>query len=419
MDYFSYENGTMYCEGVSLEQIASEIGTPFYVYSAKSFSDSFNAFKSAFEGREKIICFAVKSCPNIGILSLLGSLGAGADIVSGGELDRALKAGINPQKIVYAGVGKTRQEICEALNAGILMFNAESAQELDVLNDEAKKAGKRARIAIRVNPDVDPKTHPYISTGLKKNKFGISIETAREQFRYAAGLSNLDVKGVHCHIGSQLTDVSPFADAAKIMVSLIKDLRADGIDIKYLDMGGGLGITYKDETAPKHEDYAKAILDAVGGLDVTLIFEPGRNLSGNSGVLVTGVLYTKDNGTKHFKVVDAAMNDLARPSLYDAYHSILPVRETAETVTCDVVGPICETGDFLAKDRTTADVPVGGLFAVMSAGAYGMSMASNYNSRPRAAEVLVSGGNYYIIRRRETYADLTGPESVPSFLRNR
>ncbi|WP_303850743.1 diaminopimelate decarboxylase [Seleniivibrio woodruffii] len=419
MDYFSYENGTMYCEGVSLEQIASEIGTPFYVYSAKSFSDSFNTFSNAFKGREKIICFAVKSCPNIGILSLLGSLGAGADIVSGGELHRALRAGINPEKIVYAGVGKTRQEIREALDAGILMFNAESAQELDVLNEEAKKAGKRARIAIRVNPNVDPKTHPYISTGLKKNKFGISVETVREQFRYAAGLDSLDVEGVHCHIGSQLTDVSPFADAAKIMVSLIKDLRADGIDIKYLDMGGGLGITYNDETAPEHEDYAKAILEAAGNLDITLIFEPGRNLSGNAGVLVTRVLYTKDSGTKHFKIVDAAMNDLARPSLYDAYHGILPVCETAETITCDVVGPVCETGDFLAKDRIAADVPVGGLFAVMSAGAYGMSMASNYNSRPRAAEVLVSGGNYYIIRRRETYADLTGPESVPSFLRNR
>ncbi len=419
MDYFSYENGTMYCDGVSLEQIASEIGTPFYVYSAKSFSESFSTFSGAFSGREKIICFAVKSCPNIGILSLLGSIGAGADIVSGGELHRALKAGIDPQKIVYAGVGKTRQEIREALNAGILMFNAESAQELDVLNEEAKKAGKRARIAIRVNPNVDPKTHPYISTGLKKNKFGISADTAREHFRYAAGLDSLDVEGVHCHIGSQLTDVSPFADAAKIMVSLIKDLRADGINIKYLDMGGGLGITYNDETAPKHEDYAKAILEAVGDLDITLIFEPGRNISGNAGVLVTDVLYTKSSGSKHFKVVDAAMNDLARPSLYDAYHSILPVRETAETVICDVVGPICETGDFLAKDRKVADVQVGGLFAVMSAGAYGMSMASNYNSRPRAAEVLVSGGNYYIIRRRETYADLTGPESVPSFLRNR
>ncbi|MGE4268583.1 MAG: diaminopimelate decarboxylase [Deferribacterales bacterium] len=419
MDYFTYQNGTMYCEDTSLEQIASEIGTPFYVYSAKSFSDSFSTFSNAFEGREKIICFAVKSCPNIGILSLLASLGAGADIVSGGELDRALNAGVKPQKIVFAGVGKTRQEIREALEAGILMFNAESAQELDVLNDEAGKLGKRARIAIRVNPNVDPKTHPYISTGLKKNKFGISVETVREQFRYAAGLDSLEVEGVHCHIGSQLTDVSPFADAAKIMVSLIKDLRADGINIKYLDMGGGLGITYNDEIAPKHEDYAAAILDAVGDLDVTLIFEPGRNLSGNAGALVTRVLYTKDTGAKHFKVVDAAMNDLARPSLYDAYHGILPVRETEDRLTCDVVGPICETGDFLARDRDIADVPVDGLYAVMSAGAYGMSMASNYNSRPRAAEVLVTGGKYYIIRRRETYADLTGPESVPAFLRNR
>jgi diaminopimelate decarboxylase len=419
MDYFNYQNGTMHCEGVSLEQIASEIGTPFYVYSSKSFTDNYNNFNSAFDGADRLICFAVKSCPNTGILSLLASLGAGADIVSGGELFRALRAGIDPQKIVFAGVGKTKQEIREALDAGILMFNAESAQELAAINEVAGLAEKKAKIAIRVNPDVDPKTHPYISTGLKKNKFGIAVSAVKEQFRYAAGLANLEVVGAHCHIGSQLTDVTPFADAAKIMANLIKDLRLEGINIKYLDMGGGLGITYNDETAPGHSEYADAILNAVKDLDVTLVFEPGRNLSGNSGALVTRVLYTKDTDSKHFKVVDAAMNDLARPSLYDAYHGLLPVQETAKTITCDVVGPICETGDFLARDRIAADVPVDGLYAVMSAGAYGMSMASNYNSRPRAAEVLVSGGNYYIIRRRETYADLTGPESVPAFLRNR
>ncbi|WP_415238114.1 diaminopimelate decarboxylase [Seleniivibrio woodruffii] len=417
MNYFSYQNGTMHCEETALEQIASEIGTPFYVYSAKSFTDSYNNFANAFQSRENIICFAVKSCSNIGVLGLLGSLGAGADIVSGGELFRALRAGVDPKKIVYAGVGKTRQEIKEALEAGILMFNAESAQELDVLNEVAGSTGKRARVAIRVNPNVDPKTHPYISTGLKKNKFGISADTVKEQFRYAATLEWLDVEGVHCHIGSQLTEVSPFGEAAKIMASLIKDLRADGIDIKYLDMGGGLGITYNGETPPNHSEYAAAVLEAVRDLDVTLIFEPGRNISGNAGALVTRVLYTKDTEAKHFKVVDAAMNDLARPSLYDAYHSILPVRETEAKIKCDVVGPICETGDFLARDREAADVPVDGLYAVMSTGAYGMSMSSNYNSRPRAAEVLVSGGNYFIIRRRETYADLTGPESVPAFLR--
>ncbi len=419
MSSFAYDNGSMLCEKVSLSQIASEVGTPFYVYSTKSFTEQFRAFDDAFEGSDRLVCFAVKSCSNIGILSLLGSLGAGADIVSGGELFRALKSGISPEKIVYAGVGKTEEEIEYALRSGILMFNAESEQELELLNSTALRLGVKAPVAIRVNPNVDPKTHPYISTGLKKNKFGISVETVKNEYKRAAGLQGLDIIGAHCHIGSQLTDVKPFEDAASIMANLINELKKDGINIKYLDMGGGLGICYDGGTAPSHKEYADAVRRGLGGLKVTLIFEPGRNISGNSGALVTKVLYTKETETKKFKVVDAAMNDLARPSLYDAYHAILPVSVTQKTVKADVVGPICETGDFLARDRDVADVPVGGLYAVMSAGAYGMSMASNYNSRPRVPEVLVDNENYYIIRRRETYEDLTGFEAVPAFLKNR
>lgn len=419
MSSFAYENGSMSCEKVSLSQIASEVGTPFYVYSTRSFTEQFRAFDDAFEGSDRLVCFAVKSCSNIGILSLLGSLGAGADIVSGGELFRALKAGISPKKIVYAGVGKTEEEIEYALRSGILMFNAESEQELELLNKTALRLGVKAPVAIRVNPNVDPKTHPYISTGLKKNKFGISVETVKNEYKRAGELKGLDIIGAHCHIGSQLTDVKPFEDAAAIMANLITELKKDGINIKYLDMGGGLGISYDGGIAPSHKEYADAVQRGLGGLNVTLIFEPGRNISGNSGALVTKVLYTKQTETKHFKVVDAAMNDLARPSLYDAYHAILPVEETHDTVRADVVGPICETGDFLARDRDVADVRTGGLYAVMSAGAYGMSMASNYNSRPRVPEVLVDNENYYIIRRRETYEDLTGFEAVPAFLKNR
>lgn len=418
MNSFSYVNGSLFCEQVSLSQIASEIGTPYYVYSTEYLTNQYGAFSSAFDG-EALICFAVKACSNIGILGLLGSMGAGADIVSGGELFRALKAGIDPKKIVYAGVGKTAEEMAYALKTGILMFNTESEQELRLLGDTAVKLGVVADVAIRVNPDVDAKTHPYISTGLKKNKFGIPIESVKEQYRYAASIKGINVVGVHCHIGSQLTDVAPFRDAAVIMAKLIKELKSEGIGIKYLDMGGGLGISYDGQVTPGHAEYAAAVKKAVEGLGVQLIFEPGRNIAGNAGALVTRVLYTKDNGTKCFKVVDAAMNDLARPSLYDAYHCIMPVAEEKSAVRADIVGPICETGDFLARDRDVADVKSGGLFAVMSAGAYGMSMSSNYNSRPRVPEVLVNGGNYYIIRRRETYEDLVGFEAVPEFIKSR
>ncbi|WP_022851574.1 diaminopimelate decarboxylase [Limisalsivibrio acetivorans] len=415
MEYFPYENGALQCEGVSLEKIAEEVGTPFYVYSAGYLRERYREFYDSFEGCERIVCFAVKANSNLGVLGMLASEGCGADIVSGGELHRALEAGIDPKKIAYAGVGKTEDEMEFAINSGILMFNIESRQELDVLNKVAGRLGKKAPIAIRVNPNVDPKTHPYISTGLKKNKFGLPVEGVMDDYRYAAKLENIEVVGAHCHIGSQLTQVDPFVDATRIMVKLIRDLRKEDINIKYLDFGGGLGITYDDEVPPSMKDYAEALKKEIEGEGLTLVFEPGRSIAGNSGALVTKVLYTKQTEMKHFKIVDAAMNDLSRPTLYDAYHKIVSVKEKVEgKVTADVVGTICETGDFLAKDRELPDVQPGGYYAVLSAGAYGMTMASNYNSRPRAAEVLVDGDSYFIVRRRETYEDLTGPESIPA-----
>lgn len=419
MNFFYDENGHMFCEQVPLSKIAAEIGTPFYVYSTKEFTEQYRRFDNAFDGTDRVVCFAVKSCSNIGILALLGSMGAGADIVSGGELHRALKAEIDPHKIVFAGVGKKEDEIRAALESGILMFNIESHEELELISEVALSMDKKAPVAIRVNPNVDPKTHPYISTGLKKNKFGIPVEKVKDDYRRAASLAGIEVVGAHCHIGSQLLDLTPFSEAAAIMAQLIRELRTEGINVKYLDMGGGLGVSYNGDAAPTHKDYADAILSGLNGLDVTLVFEPGRNISANSGVLVTKVLYSKETSLKKFKVVDAAMNDLMRPVLYDAYHGIIPVEKTEKSVMADIVGPICETGDFLARDREVGDVPAGGLYAVMSAGAYGMSMASNYNSRTRPPEILVDGDDYHIIRRRETYEDLVGCESVPSKLRKK
>jgi diaminopimelate decarboxylase len=414
---FIYRDGTLYCEDVSLEQIAHEVGTPFYVYSSNEIKDNFNRFYNAFDGLNRIVCFAVKACSNIGILALLAKQGSGADIVSGGELYRSVRAGVKPDKIVFAGVGKSAEEIKSALDAGILMFDVESRQEMELINKVALENGKVARIAIRINPNVDPKTHPYISTGLKKSKFGIPIESVKEDYRFAASLEGIRPMGAHFHIGSQITEVSPFADAARIIISLIKELRQEGIDIKYLDLGGGLGIKYEGENPPSYEEYADAVKDAVKGEDLTLIFEPGRSITGNAGVLVSEVLYTKESGDKEFKIVDAAMNDLSRPSLYGAYHDVKPVKEGVGNVFGDVVGPVCESGDFLAKDREIPDVKQGDLIAVMSSGAYGMTMASNYNSRRRVPEILVSGSEYNIIRRRETFEDLVGPESIPPFLR--
>jgi len=417
MSVFNYKDGELFCEGVSLKQIAAEVGTPFYVYSSKDIKEQYQKFYHSFDGMNRIVCFAVKACSNIGVLALLASEGSGADIVSGGELFRCKKAGMKSDKTVFAGVGKTESEIREALDADILMFNVESRQEMELINRVAISMDKVARVAIRVNPDVDPNTHPYISTGLKESKFGIPLEAVKEEYRYARELEGIRPIGAHCHIGSQLTDVAPFRDAAKILVKLIKELRRDRIDIRYLDLGGGLGISYNGEVPPTYEEYAMAVKEAVAGEELTLIFEPGRSIVGNAGALVSKVIYTKERDDKNFKIVDAAMNDLARPSLYDSYHEVLPVCEGIGTVVGDIVGPVCESGDFLAKGREIPDAGQGALLAFMSAGAYGMTMASNYNSRPRVPEIMVFGDSYNIIRRRETYEDLTGFETVPAALR--
>ncbi len=418
MHDFKYKNGELYCEGVPVRTVAQRVGTPFYLYSSNTLSNHFRAFDSAFAGVEHVICFALKSNSNSAVLRLLGREGAGADIVSGGELFRALRAGIDPHKIVYAGVGKRRDEIEYALKVGILMFNVESGEELLALDRAAKEMHTVARIALRVNPDIDPKTHAYISTGLKENKFGIPIDQALEFYQTAKSLANLEVVGVHQHIGSQITEVQPFVDALEKLVGFVNELKSAGIRIQYINIGGGLGIPYKDETPPLPKDLAQAIRPLLKNCECTIVMEPGRAIVGNAGILVTSALYHKDGGEKRFLIVDAGMNDLIRPSLYEAYHDIRPVVEPAKAAEAvfDVVGPICESGDFLAKDRTLPEIHQGELLAVMSAGAYGFSMSSNYNSRPRAAEVLVRGNDFYVVRERETYADLVNGEKVPQWL---
>ncbi|RMH33555.1 MAG: diaminopimelate decarboxylase [Nitrospirae bacterium] len=418
MHHFHYHGDELYCEDVSLKHIAQTVGTPCYVYSYQTLVRHFRAVDQAFQSIPHLVAFAVKANSNLAILRLLALEGSGADIVSGGELYRALRAGISPKKIVFAGVGKSRPEIEYALKSDILMFNVESSSELRQIDRLAGSLGTRARVALRVNPDIDPKTHPYISTGLKKSKFGIGADRALDEFKLASSLPNIEVVGVHKHIGSQLTDVSPFVEALKKILGLIEQLRASGLDIQYVNIGGGLGITYADEKPPLPQDLASAIAPLVRSLKCRLILEPGRVIAGNAGILLTQVLYTKDTESKRFVIVDAAMNDLLRPSLYDAYHEILHVQRRAETQTrrVDVVGPICESGDFLAKDRTLPDSHPGDLLAVMSAGAYGFTMSSNYNSRPRAPEVLVRGNEMYVIRAREQYEDLVRGEVIPEFL---
>ena len=414
MNDFHYKNGELYCEGVPVRTVAQRVGTPFYLYSSNTLANHFRAFDIAFAGLPHLICFALKSNSNSAVLRLLGREGAGADIVSGGELFRALRAGIDPNKIVYAGVGKRRDEIEYALKIGVLMFNVESGEELLALDQAAKEMHTVARIALRVNPNIDPRTHAYISTGLKENKFGIPIERALEFYQIAKGLKNVDVVGVHQHIGSQITEVQPFVDALEKLVGFVKELKAAGIDIQYVNIGGGLGITYKDETPPLPKDVAQAVRPLLENSGCTIVMEPGRAIVGNAGILVTSALYHKKSGEKRFLIVDAGMNDLIRPSLYEAYHDIRPVVESdAAEAVFDVVGPICESGDFLAKDRKMPELKQGALLAVMSAGAYGFSMSSNYNSRPRAAEVIVKGNEYYIVRERETYEDLVRGEKVP------
>ena len=418
MHDFAYKGKSLYCEDVPVEHIAGQVGTPLYLYSRKTLERHFSVFDGAFSAVPHLTCYSVKACSNIALLRLFARLGAGVDVVSGGEIFRALKAGLPAGKIVYSGVGKTRAEIEYALQCGILQFNIESAQELELISQVAAALGKQARIALRINPDVDPKTHPYISTGLKKNKFGIKIEAALAEYKKAAVLPGIQVTGIACHIGSQITEVTPFVDALKRVKAFVQALAGEGIAINYLDLGGGLGITYNNETPPHPSEYARAVISEMQGVQCTLILEPGRVIVGNAGALVARVLYTKKSEVKNFIVVDAAMNDLVRPSLYDAFHEIRPVHITdAPEIAADIVGPICESGDFLARSRQIADLAPGELIAVMSAGAYGFSMSSNYNSRPRAAEVLVSGDSFSVIRQRETFEDLVRLESIPDYLK--
>jgi diaminopimelate decarboxylase len=421
MNDFAYRQGEFYCEDVPLSRIAKECGTPFYVYSHATLVRHFRALDTAFQNVPHIIAFAMKANSNLAILRLMAREGSGADIVSGGELYRALKSGVPPSRIVFAGVGKNREEIRYALKSGILMFNVESSEELRAIDDVAAEMRTKARVALRVNPDVDPKTHPYISTGMKKSKFGISADRALEEFKLASSLKHIDVAGVHKHIGSQLTEITPFVDALKKVLELVEQLKGQGINLRYINIGGGLGITYSDEKPPEPKDLAAALSPLLRNITCTLIMEPGRVIVGNAGALVTKVLYQKANDVKRFVIVDAAMNDLLRPSLYGAFHDIKPVRETpaAKSVTVDVVGPICESGDFLAKDRAMPEVKTGDLLAVMSAGAYGFVMSSNYNSRPRVPEILVRGKEIHVIRERESLADLVKGETIPSFLKSK
>ncbi|HUU81321.1 MAG TPA: diaminopimelate decarboxylase [Acidobacteriota bacterium] len=417
MHHFHYVDNELFCEEVPVSKVAKEFGTPLYLYSHATLRQHFRAFDDAFKGIDHLTCFSMKSNSNLAILKLFALEGGGVDIVSGGELYRALKAGVDPGKIVYSGVGKKVEDLEYALKSDILIFNAESVQEISKLNDAAKRLGMKARIAIRVNPDVDPKTHPYISTGLRENKFGIDISEALENYTVAASMDNLMVCGVSCHIGSQLTEVSPFVDALGKLKQMITQLGGIGIHIDYLDLGGGLGITYDREEPPHPIEYARAIKDEISMADLTLILEPGRVIVGNAGILVTKVLYTKSTREKTFFIVDAGMNDLIRPSLYDSYHGIQPVKMSGrKTVKADIVGPICESGDFLAKAREIESLELGDLVAVMSAGAYGFSMSSNYNSRPRACEVMVKGERSYTIRARETLEDLVKGEIIPDFM---
>ncbi len=418
MHHFSYKNGQLYAEDVPLAEIAQAVGTPTYVYSQATLERHYRAFSQAFEGVDHLICFAVKANSNRAVIATLAQQGAGADIVSGGELARCLAAGVPPERIVYSGVGKSLAEMESALNAGILMFNIESSQELVVLDQVAGRLGVKAPVSLRVNPDVDAQTHPKITTGLAKNKFGLDMEAAFAQYQEAASLANVELKGISCHIGSQLTKVEPFADALERVAVLLGRLKGAGIELSMLDLGGGLGITYHDEQPPSPAQYAEALRERVGKLGLRLVLEPGRVIVGNAGVLLARVLFTKDTPAKHFIIVDAAMNDLVRPAMYDSFHAILPVVDDPlrPRVVADVVGPICETGDFLARDREMRDLERGDLLAAMSAGAYGFSMASTYNSRPRAAEVMVSGGRWSVVRRRETVEELMRGERLPEWM---
>lgn len=418
MHDFKYREKDLYCEDVLIQDIAEEIGTPFYLYSYNTLRNHFLVFDEAFKDLPHVICFAMKANSNLSILKTLIREGGGLDIVSGGELYRALLAGADTRKIVYAGVGKTKEEIRYALESDILMFNVESPQELFLIDEVAEELNCKARVALRVNPDIDPMTHPYISTGLKTHKFGININNALKEYKLAESLEYIEIAGIHKHIGSQIVRISPFVDALKKIISLAKGLKDEGINIKYLNVGGGLGITYKDESPPHPRDLASEIIPLLSDTDYTIIFEPGRVIAGNAGILVSKVLYTKLSEEKKFLIVDAGMNDMIRPSLYNSYQEILPLKKNSAShkIVADVVGPICESGDFFARDRVIQDLKRDQLIALMSAGAYGFTMSSNYNSRPRVPEVLVKGKEFFIIRQRESYEDLVRGENIPEFL---
>lgn len=413
MDFFNQKNGSLFAEDCAVTKIAKKHGTPLYIYSRATIERHWHAFNDAAAQQDHLICYAVKANSNLAVLNVMARLGSGFDIVSQGELSRVLAAGGDASKVVFSGVGKKSSEIAFALEQGIYCFNVESLPELDRINDVAKAMNQIAPISLRVNPDVDAGTHPYISTGLKENKFGIAIDDALSAYQYASSLSNLNVKGVDCHIGSQLTELTPFLDALDRVLLLINNLAEHGINLSHLDVGGGLGVCYQDETPPHPEEYAKALAEKLSGYDLKLIYEPGRAIMANAGILVTEVEYLKENEERNFAIVDAAMNDLIRPALYQAWQAIIPVehRDDIEAKNYDVVGPVCETGDFLGKDRSLA-INAGDLLAVRSAGAYGFTMSSNYNSRPRAEEVMVDGNEIHRVRQRESIEQLWLGESL-------
>ena len=412
MDYFNYRDNRLFAEDVAIEDIVKEHGSPCYIYSRETLERHWHAFDDALSAHDHLICFAVKANSNLAVLNVLAKIGSGFDIVSGGELERVLAAGGDANKIVFSGVGKTAKEMRRALEVGIRCFNVESEDELLLLNDVAAELNVTAPVSIRVNPNVDANTHPYISTGLKENKFGIDISLAPEIYQRASKLSNLKIEGVDCHIGSQLTETRPFIDALDLVLGLIEQLAEMGIAIHHLDLGGGLGIQYKDETPPAPAEYAKALSEKLEGRNLQILVEPGRAIAGNAGILVTQVEFTKNNDEKNFAIVDAAMNDLMRPALYGAWQDIVPVNKKEGDTQCyDIVGPICETGDFLGKDRNL-NIQTGDLLAVRSSGAYGFTMSSNYNTRPRVAEIMVDGNKVHVVRERETIESLFENEKI-------
>jgi diaminopimelate decarboxylase len=417
MNYFTYKKGELYCENVPIQEIVRAVGTPLYVYSFRTFERHFQVFDKAFQKIPHLVCYSCKANANGSLLRTIHKLGGGADIVSGGELYKALRAGIPHNKIVFSGVGKTEEELRAAIKADILMINIESEGELAMLKKLSKNVKRKVPVSIRVNPEIDPKTHPYITTGLKKNKFGVLWNDARRLYHEIAKEEFLVPAGMSSHIGSQILELTPFMDAVRSLKSMIMELRGNGISLSMMDIGGGLGITYKDELPPSPEKYAKVIEKELKSMGLTLILEPGRVLVGNSGIFVTKVLYVKKVPDKTFYIVDGAMNDLVRPSLYNAYHEIKPVKARKDSLTkADFVGPICESGDFLAKDRETMRLFQDDLIAIFGAGAYGYSMSSNYNARRRVPEVLVKDGEFFVVKKRETFGDLVKGESTPPFL---